>query len=127
MVKRYSEKEVECPKCHKKVKPLLKLNQAKIGLIGARYTGNNEEFWQICPNCKFVIGTEKKEIKFIKYDDKEITCGFCKFKGKPIIERNKMDMGLGMSPGPFFGRAGNMKHKKFILICPKCKALIGAK
>ena len=69
-------------------------------------------------------------IKLVKYDDKEITCGFCKFKGKPIIERNKMALGLGMSPGPFFGRTGaasSMKHKKFILICPNCKALIGAK
>jgi len=65
-----------------------------------------------------------------KYDDKEITCNFCNFKGKPIIERNKMDIGFGMSPGPFFGRAGSessKKHKKYILICPKCKAIIGAK
>jgi hypothetical protein len=36
-----------------------------------------------------------------KYDDEEIICGFCKFIGKPIIERKKMDIGLGMSPGHF--------------------------
>ena len=65
-----------------------------------------------------------------KYDDEEIICGFCKFKGKPIIERNKMDIGFGIPPGPLFGRVGpasSMKHKKYILICPNCKALLGAK
>jgi Zn finger protein HypA/HybF involved in hydrogenase expression len=128
--KKESEKEVKCPKCRKKVKPLLELNRVKSEFVGARYTGSNEEYLQICPHCKQVIGAEKKEIKCLEYDDKDITCGFCKFKGKPIIERNKMDVGLGMSPGPFFGRVGtasSMKPKRFILICPKCKALIGAK
>jgi hypothetical protein len=65
-----------------------------------------------------------------KYDDKEVECQFCHKKVKPIIERNTMDIGLGMPPGPFFGRAGSSsakKPKRFILICPKCKALIGAK
>jgi hypothetical protein len=65
-----------------------------------------------------------------KYDDKQIICKFCNFKGKPIIERNKMGIGFGMSPGPFFGRVGlssSNKPKKYILICPKCKAVIGAK
>ena len=66
----------------------------------------------------------------VKDDDEEIICKFCNFKGKPIIERNKMEIGLGIPPGPFFGRVGatdSMKHKKFILICPNCKAIIGAK
>jgi hypothetical protein len=64
-----------------------------------------------------------------KYDDKEVECQFCHKKAKPIIERNKMDI-LGMPPGPFWGRAGSSsakKPKRFILICPNCKALIGAK
>jgi hypothetical protein len=41
-----------------------------------------------------------------------------------------MAIGLGMKPGPFFGRAGSSSAEKphrFILICPKCKALIGVK
>jgi hypothetical protein len=65
-----------------------------------------------------------------KYDDKEVECKFCHKKIKPIIERNLMDVGLGMAPGPFFGRTGSSsatKPKRFILICPNCKALIGAK
>ena len=69
-------------------------------------------------------------IQMTKYDNEEVICSFCKSKVKPIIERNKMGIGFGMSPGPFFGRVGaasSMKHKKYILICPKCKALIGAK
>jgi len=41
-----------------------------------------------------------------------------------------MAMGLGMAPGPFFGRSGSSSAKKphrFILVCPNCKAIIGAK
>ena len=65
-----------------------------------------------------------------KYDDKEIECSYCHYIGKPIIEKNKLGIGLGMAPGPFFGRAGSSSANKpyrFILICPKCKAIIGAK
>jgi len=65
-----------------------------------------------------------------KFDNKEIECQFCHKKVKPIIERNKMDIGFGMAPGPFFGRGGYSSAKKphrFILICPNCKAIIGAK
>ena len=58
MFRKYSDNEVECPKCHRKVKPLLKLNRAKSEFIGARYTGTDKAYWKICPNCKFVIGTE---------------------------------------------------------------------
>ena len=58
MFKNYSDKEVECTKCHQKVKPLLKLNRVKSGFIGARYTGNDKTYWKICPHCKSVIGTE---------------------------------------------------------------------
>ena len=59
-----------------------------------------------------------------KYDDKEIECNFCHFKGKPIIEINKM------VSSPVFGRVGSISGKKpykFILICPNCKYVIGAK
>lgn len=58
MFKKYSDKEVECPKCRQKAKPLLKLNRAKSEFIGARYTGNDKAYWKICPHCKSVIGTE---------------------------------------------------------------------
>ena len=58
MFKKYSNKEIECPKCHKKVKPILKLNRMKIDFVGARYTGKDKVYWHICPNCKFVINTE---------------------------------------------------------------------
>jgi len=63
------------------------------------------------------------------YDSEDKKCEFCGFIGKPIIETNKMGFGT-LSPGPFFGRSGSssaMKHKRYILICPKCKCIIGAK
>jgi hypothetical protein len=41
-----------------------------------------------------------------RYDDKEIECQFCHKKVKPIIERNAMDIGLGMPPGPFLEEQG---------------------
>jgi hypothetical protein len=65
-----------------------------------------------------------------KYDDKEVECQFCHKTTKPIIKRNWMDIGFGMTPGPFFGRAGSSsanKPKRFVLICSNCKALIGIK
>ena len=58
IVKKYSDKEIKCPNCHKKVKPLLELNRVKIEFIGARYTGNDKVYFQICPLCKFVISTK---------------------------------------------------------------------
>ena len=58
MFKKYSDKEIECPKCHQKIKPLLKLNRVKSEFIGAKYTGTDKGYWKICPNCKFVINTE---------------------------------------------------------------------
>ena len=32
--KKYDDKEVECPKCHQKVKPILKLNRTKSEFYG---------------------------------------------------------------------------------------------
>ena len=66
----------------------------------------------------------------LKYDDEEMMCHFCNKKVRPIIQRNKMDVGFGIAPGPLFGRAGfnsGKKKKNYILICPDCKALIGSK
>ncbi|UCD14351.1 MAG: hypothetical protein JSW60_02750 [Thermoplasmatales archaeon] len=56
MKKRYYPKEVECPFCHQKVKPILKLNRAKSDFYGVRYTGLDKKYWLVCPNCKAVVG-----------------------------------------------------------------------
>ena len=58
MKKRYDEKEVDCGFCHKKVKPLIKLNRVKSEFIGSRYTGKDKKYWLVCPNCKAVIGAK---------------------------------------------------------------------
>ena len=65
-----------------------------------------------------------------KYDDKEIECQFCYQKVKPIIKTNKMRMFYGKSQIRLFGNRSSgipIKEKQHILICPNCKALIGAK
>ena len=56
--KKYDDNVVECPKCHQKVKPILKLNRTKSEFFGARYTGKDKAYWLICPECKTVIGTK---------------------------------------------------------------------
>ena len=58
MKKRFDDKEVECRNCHKKVKPLIKLNRTKSDFIGGRYTGTDKKYWLICPYCKSVIGAK---------------------------------------------------------------------
>ena len=63
-----------------------------------------------------------------KYYDKEMECRFCHTKSKPIIEKNNINFGLGSWPGTI-GRIGSGagKDKKYILICPNRKAIIGTK
>ena len=56
--KKYDDKEIECRFCHKKVKPIIKLNRAKSEFFGCRYTGKDKAYWLICPNCKAIIGTK---------------------------------------------------------------------
>jgi len=56
--KKYDDKEVVCPKCHQKVKTILKLNRMKSEFYGGRYTGKDKAYWLICPVCKMVIGTK---------------------------------------------------------------------
>jgi uncharacterized protein YbaR (Trm112 family) len=56
--RKYDDKEIKCPKCHQKVKPLLTLNRTKSEFIGGRYTGTDKNYWLICPNCKAVIGSK---------------------------------------------------------------------
>lgn len=63
-----------------------------------------------------------------KYDEKEVECQFCYQKVYPIIKTNKMRMYFGGLR--LFGNRGSgipVKEGKHILICPNCKALIGAK
>ncbi len=65
-----------------------------------------------------------------RYDDKEVECNFCHYKGKPIIEINKMRMFVGKSNIRAGGNRGSgipIKEKRYILFCPKCKAIIGTK
>jgi hypothetical protein len=54
--KKFDDKEVECPNCHQKIKPFIKLNRVKSEFIGARYTGKDKAYWLICPKCNMVIG-----------------------------------------------------------------------
>ena len=49
-----------------------------------------------------------------KLDDKEVECQFCHKKVKPIIERNKMAIGLGLVPGPFLGELVLVLQKNLI-------------
>ncbi len=55
-----------------------------------------------------------------KFDDKEVECIVCHKKVKPIIERNKLKDNVIMQR--FSGL-----EKKYLLICPNCKAVIGGK
>ena len=58
MFKKYSDKEIECPKCHQKAKPIIELNRVKSEFFGASFTGKDKAYWLKCPNCKTIIGTE---------------------------------------------------------------------
>ncbi len=62
-----------------------------------------------------------------KYDDKERECTFCHMQIYPIVE--KININLGSMGGLPMSRAGSglTKEKKYILICPNCKAVIGTK
>jgi hypothetical protein len=63
-----------------------------------------------------------------KCDDKEMKCHYCNTLIKPIIERNIFE-GWWLSSAPAFGRVrlGITKDKKYMLICPNCKAVLGTK
>jgi len=57
-------------------------------------------------------------------ENKEVVCPFCNKKIIPIVESNKLR--LLKIPVPQY-RYSNTKEKKYLLICPNCKAVIGAK
>jgi uncharacterized protein (DUF2225 family) len=58
------------------------------------------------------------------YKNKEIECPFCHNKIKPKVESNKFR--LLKIPVPQFIHS-SVKEKKYILVCPNCKAVIGSK
>jgi len=56
--------------------------------------------------------------------EKEIECSYCHKKVIPKVEKNKLR--LLKIPVPQFRDSGT-KEKKYLLICPNCKAVIGSK
>ena len=55
-----------------------------------------------------------------KYDNKEIKCSKCNQIVKPILQKNKLKQN-------FYGQRFTGIEKKYLLICPNCKAVIGSK
>ena len=55
-----------------------------------------------------------------RYNDKEVECQSYHQKVKPIIKRNKLK-------DNFYGQRFTGTEKRYILICPNCKAVIGTK
>ena len=56
----------------------------------------------------------------VKIDESEVICRKCKNSIKPIISKNKLKQN-------FYGQTFNGTEKKYLLICPNCKAIIGLK
>ena len=54
------------------------------------------------------------------YNDKEIECRFCHQKVKPLIQLNRVK-------SEFIGGRYTGTDKKYWLICPNCKRVIGSK
>ena len=52
--------------------------------------------------------------------NKEVDCRFCHQKIIPLSKKNKLK-------NNFYGMRYTGTEKKYILVCPNCKALIGAK
>ena len=65
--KKYDDKEIECPHCHKKIKPIIEKNNfvpgvsittsSTLGRVGLGLSKPKKNIL-ICPNCKAVIGTK---------------------------------------------------------------------
>jgi hypothetical protein len=56
----------------------------------------------------------------IKQHEKIKKCPNCHQKIKPILEKNKLKQ-------DFYGQKFTGTEKKFLLICPICKTVIGSK
>jgi len=63
---------------------------------------------------------EKKEMLFKKrYGDKEVECQYCHRRVYPLIQLNRMK-------SEFYGcRYSVGNNKPYLLVCPKCKAILG--
>ena len=57
-------------------------------------------------------------MKKTRYDTKEIECRFCHKRAKPILQRN-------MLKDNFYGQRYTGAEKKYLKVCPYCKAVIG--
>ena len=57
-----------------------------------------------------------------KKDDaiKEITCNKCKKRVVPILKKNKLK-------DNFYGQIFTGQEKKYLLVCPNCKTIIGSR
>ncbi len=53
-----------------------------------------------------------------KYDIKEVECRNCHQKVTPILQKNKLKQN-------FIGQRFTGTEKKYLLVCPYCKAIIG--
>jgi|GEM_PF-3432838 len=60
-----------------------------------------------------------------RYYEKEMKCPSCKKKSKPIIEKNVINTGLVVGGRMFRVGSGLTTPKKYQLVCPNCKAIIG--
>jgi Zn finger protein HypA/HybF involved in hydrogenase expression len=56
----------------------------------------------------------------IREEKKIIKCPSCHKKIKPIVEENKLKRN-------FYGQRFTGTEKKYLLICPNCKAVISSK
>jgi len=56
----------------------------------------------------------------IKQHEKIIKCTNCHKKIKPILEKNKLKQ-------DFYGQRFTGTEKKYLLICPICKTILGSK
>ncbi len=56
----------------------------------------------------------------VKQHEKIIKCPSCHQKIKPILEKNKLKQ-------DFYGQRFTGIEKKYLLICPNCKTVIGSK
>jgi hypothetical protein len=55
-----------------------------------------------------------------QYYAKEIKCKYCNLKVKPILKKNKLK-------DNFYGMRYTGTEKKYLLVCPNCKKIIGSK
>jgi len=55
-----------------------------------------------------------------KYHEKEIKCNHCGNTVKPILKKNKLK-------NNFYGMRYTGTEKKYLLVCPVCKKIIGIK